>query len=476
MTIPINPVFAQALASAQDKFGRQNVYNADEHRQSIFGIPVPIAVGYLTGGSSVMPLRRVVGIDGVSGSYKSCLMMEFARHTLAAGGLVVIVDTEEKVSDTMVCGMLFREDPAVRLNYAYAKAGSVEQAQEFILHFKASAKAQVASVEDVSGIVPWFVIWDSLTGRDTKGAKEKLEKEGSAAVRAFAEAANSIARFYKGLAFGDELMTLAHVQHVGHNMDPDAKGDEEWKAKGGDEPRYAASFHLRVTSVKAISSAAWEGKELTIKCVKSSLGPDKRRLRARVLWKYVWIDQPIFEGTGEDREILANKEAQMTLAEAQTYYDWTQQSLSGRDAFMLREFLQLDKKQKKDADPAAPHCYWPQTNRIRFQQTWWDWDWALGNLLVHEIKYNDDTSAQEKRDLEETLHFVKGANNNAVKCEELFGDSEPRTLEEFGRAIAAHPEISKRVSTFLCITPYKDYREAEITVGGVKKKRGKKGG
>ena len=465
--IPINPVFAKALASAQQKFGADNVYVADEHSKHIFGFDCPIAWGYMTGGTDKIPLRRVIGCDAPSGYFKSCLMMEHGRLALRSGCLLAIIDTEEKVSDTLVCSMLFREHPNVRLNYAYAKAGSVEQAQEYIMHFKSMAKQQVEDNADPAKRAPWFVVWDSLTGRDTKDAQSKIEKEGSAAVRAYADAAGSIARFYKNFSFGDELLTLAHVQHVGRNMDADARGDDEWKPKGGDEPKYAATYHFRITNVSDIQSAEWQGKELTIKCVKSGLGPDKRRIRARVLWKFVWVDLPQFTDD-EERTVISNDAASMTYDEAEAYYEWTQQALSGRDAYVLRDFLQLDKPPKEDKRD-QPHCQWPVTERIRFQQTWWDWDWALGNLLVHGIKYNDKTFAQDKKDLDEALHFVKGTNKNSVKCEELWGDSETRTLEEFGAAIDANPDIRRRIQTFLGITRYKHFREVKL--GEVSKAR-----
>ena len=457
VSIPINPVFAQALSSAQTKFGENNVYLADEHNAHIFGFECPTAWGYLIGGSDKVPLRRVIGCDAPSGFFKSCLMMEHGRWALREGCLLVIVDTEEKVSDTMVCSMLFREHPNVRLNYAYAHAGSVEQAQEYIMHFKGVAKKQSLETSDTTTLAPWFVVWDSLTGRDTKDSQAKLEKEQSAAVRAYADAASSIARFYKNLHFGDEMLTLAHVQHVGKNMDEKAKGDEEWKPKGGDEPKYAATYHFRVTSVSNVQCAEWQGKELTIKCIKSGLGPDKRYLRSRVLWKYVWVDLPTIDGD----QVQPNDSATMTYDEALSYYEWTQQALSGKNAYVLREYLNIDNPPKDDKRD-QPHCQWPVTERIRFQQTWWDWDWALGNLLVHGIKYNDKTYAQDKQHLDETLLFIKGSNKNSVKCEELWGDTEFRTLEEFGAAIEANHEIRKRVRAFLGITHYKGFREIDL--------------
>lgn len=465
MQAGMNPVFAKALEGAKKKFGESHVHAADSLNESMFGVSCPTAWGWVIGGSDKVPIRRVIGCDGKSGSYKSFLFMEHSRWWLRDGGLVAIDDTEEKTSDTMICGTLFREPPELRCNYAYVKATSVEQAEEVITYFRHVAKEQVATNHDPEQRAPWLIIWDSLTGRDTKEAQAKIVKEGSAAVRAFAEAASSIARYYKNLSFGDELFTLAHVQHVSKNMDDKAMGDDKLTPKGGDEPRYASTYHFRVLRTKDIQSAEWQGKELTVKMIKSSLGPDKRKLDVRVLWKYVWIDAPIFSGTwdGGDRKIELT-DMPMSFEEAQTYYDWTQQCLPGRDALLLREVLKLDAKPKKakEGEEPPPHCKWPNTERIRFQQTWWDWDWALGNLLVHGIKYKEKQYAQEKKDLDETLFFVKGTNNNSVKCKELWGDEEFRTLEEFGRDIQANEEIHSKIKAFLGITHYKHFREVRI--------------
>lgn len=465
----VHPVLAQALKSAQEKFGENNVYVADEHKKNIFGFSCPMPFGWLIGGTDKIPLRRVVGVDGVSGAGKSVLMMEQGRWALQEGAIVVLVDTEEKVSDTLVCGLLFREDVNVKMNYVYAKATSVEQAQEFITHFKTHAAKSLDLNADPSQRVAWYFVWDSLTGKDTKGAQDKIAKEGSAATKAFADAANSIARYYKGLSFGDELVTLAHVQHVGKNMDDKALGDDELIPKGGNEPKYAASYHLRMASVKRISGANWEGKEVTIKCVKSSLGPDKRRLIARWMWEFVWIDQPVFDGFGDDRVIIPNEAAEpMDRKLAEEYFQWTQQALSGRDTLLLKEFLGLD-DEKREKFP------WPMTERIKFQKTWWDWDWTLGNLLVHGMKYNDKTSAAEKKMLDdEVLYFVKGSNANSVKCEALTGDDRILTLGEFGKMIAENPEVKKRVASFLGITHYQGFRE--VPLGETRAKKGKKGG
>lgn len=467
----VHPLLSQALVAAQAKFGESNVYVADEHKKNVFGVTCPMAFGWLVGGSDKVPLRRIIGCDGPSGSFKSALMMEHARWFLCDGGLVILIDTEEKVSDTLVCGMLFKEDLNARMNYVYAKATSVEQAQELITHFKSHAAKQVTSGAKPEDMVPWLLIWDSLTGRDTKEAQDKIAKEGHAQVRAYADAASSIARFYKGFSFGDELVTLAHVQHVGKNMDDKAVGDEEWKPKGGDEPKYSSTYHFRITRTKAISSAKWEGKELTIKCIKSGLGPDKRKLDVRILWEFVWVDQPVFEGTGDDRSIVVNEaEAPTTRERAQEYYNWTQQSLSGRDALILKEFLGLD-------DPKKEKFQWPLTERIRFQRTWWDWDWALGNLLVNGMKYNEKTPAATKADLDEALHFVKGPNTKTVKCEALFGSEDSVvSLEEFGRKIQETPDVCKRISSFLGISHYAGFRD--VVLGGARagSKRGKKGG
>ena len=465
----VHPVLAHALKAAQDKFGENNVYVADEHKKSVFGVSCPMAFGWLVGGTDKVPLRRVIGADGVSGAGKSVLMMEHGRWYLREGGIVILVDTEEKVSDTLVCGLLHSEDVNVKMNYVYAKATSIEQAQEMVTLFKSHAAAQLEANKNPDDRVAWLLIWDSLTGKDTKGAQDKVSKDGSAAAKGYPDAANSIARYYKSLAFGDELLTLAHVQHVGKSMDEKALGDDELVPKGGSEPKYASSYHLRMSSVKAIGGANWEGKDVRIKCIKSSLGPDKRTLTARWLWEFLWIDQPVFEGFGDDRFIVTNPDAvPMTRQEAETYYRWTQQSLSGRDAILLWAFLGLDDKDKDKFQ-------WPKVERIRFQKTWWDWDWALGNLLVHGMKYNEKTSAADKKDLEGVLHFVKGSNNNSVKCEELTGDDTVMTLTEFGKKVVENEEVRKRVASFLGITHYQGFRE--VPLGGTRtQKKGKKGG
>jgi hypothetical protein len=315
-----------------------------------------------------------------------------------------------------------------------------------VMYYKAKATKMLELPEHQR--FPMYIVWDSLTGSDTEAAQEKVAKEGSAAEKGYSGAASSISKFYKSLVFDKSLLTLGHVQHAKKSMDSNALGDDQLISSGGDEPRFKASYHFRVTSAKDIDTAGFTGKELRMKCIKCGFGPDKRKIMIRIQWQYVWVDMPEFERneSGVPTAIVPGTEA-LPAAEVEGYYQHNQQALSSTEAAMLKEYLEVG----SGKDVTRPQC-----QPLRFQQMWVNWDWSLGNFLM-QCKYEEGLFAEERKELDTVLYFVQAGSN--VKCEELFGDDEPRTVEEFGRAIAANKPVYEKLRRFLGIVSYQDIRE-----------------
>jgi hypothetical protein len=449
----MDPIFADLFADADKKFGKGKIIAIDSLHDTMCGFPCPIVWGYANGGADVVPCGRVIGGDGPPGMFKSSLAMEHAIWCLNAGGFVVLVDTEEKTSDTMTRSLLYRLPPEVRKRFRYVKAGSIDEAQKLINYFKDKAKEFRKNLKPHQQF-PILMIWDSLTGNATEGQQAKIEKEGSAATRAFPEQALQISNFYKSYTVDDAFVTLMHIQHAKKNNDPNAVGDDEFIPNGGLEPKYKATYHFRMTSVKDIESQDWAGKEVRMKMIKSGLGENHRKIQIRVLWRHVWVDVPQFEEKGEGKwKVIPDPTGRkLKLDEAIALYDQATQALEPEQCDLLLAFMGLGAKNPPET------CQAPLLERKRLQQTWFDWGWSLANLLI-EMKYGELLYAGDKKALSELLDFTKGESKDMVKSKEVFGDNEERTFTEFGEAIEKNPEIAKKVKAFLTITHYQGVQE-----------------
>jgi len=447
----IDSVFSDLLADAEKKFGKGKIIAADALHDTMSGVPCPLAWAYFNGGGDVLPCGRVVGGDGPPGMFKSTLAMEHGRWVLKAGGYVVLVDTEEKTSDTLTRSLLYNLEPEVRKRFRYAKAGSTDEAQKLINFFKDKAKELRKSLK-ADQQFPILVIWDSLTGAVTEGQLAKLDKEGSAATRAFPEQALQISNFYKSYTVDDAFFTLLHVQHAKKNNDPNAVGDDEFVPNGGLEPKYKSTYHFRMTSVRDIESQEWAGKQVSMKMIKSGIGENHRRMPIRVLWRHVWVQIPLMEQKGEKWKITPDPTGKKCkAAEAAAIYEDAKQALDPEQCDALLEFL-----------GAAETSTLPLMERKRLQQTWFDWGWTLGNLLL-ELKYGETLYDAEKKELGKTLDFTKGDTKDTVYSKEVFGNGEEYTLTEFGNKIEESPEIVSKLKAFLGITKYQTVGEYAMT-------------
>lgn len=444
----VDAVFSDLLADAQRRFGEASCYVAAQHQTSVVGVKVPLLWAWFIGGCDVVPLQRIVGCDGRSGSFKSVLLsMEHSVWFLLAGGVAILIDTEEKTSESLLRAMLYRLPPEVRRRMIYMKAKTLEEAQQMVTFYRQKATAMLDLPEHQR--FPMYIVWDSLTGSTSEASQEKIKSEGCAPGKSFSDVAGSISKYYASMVFDQSLLTVGHVQHAKKSMDPNALGDEQFVANGGDEPRFKASYHFRVTSAKDIDTPDFTGKELRMKCIKCGLGPDKRKIMLRIGWQYVWVEIPEFERDERGNPIRAiPSDDVLPAAEVQAYYEHNQQALTPNEALLLKEVLQVGSG--KDAQL-------PRRQRMQFQQMQVEWDWSLANHLIL-AKYEGTLSTKEKNEICGALEFVR-VGTKEVKCPELFGDDEPRSFTEFGAAIRQNPSVYERVRQSMAVNSYPDIQQ-----------------
>lgn len=445
-SIGMSSVFAELLADTNRKFGDDKVFSIDELNAHMCGIPCPLAWQYVIGGSDKIPMGRVFGGDGPSKHFKSSVSMEHGIWVLKAGGVVILVDTEEKTSDTLTRSLMYDLDPEDRKRFLYVKATSMEEAQGYVTHFKKKAKdyREKLAPEDQ---FPMLVIWDSLTGAATEDQSAKVDKEGNAPVRQFSEQAMSLSSYYKTLSFDDAFFSLMHVQHAKKSQDQYALKDDIWIPNGGTEPKFKSTFHYRMEKVTDVEWNGWTGKDLKLFMMKSSLGEDHRELTLRILWRHEWVEVPQFDEKGK----ILKGEGTLKPEDAAIYFEQVKGALEPAQCDVLTAFLGLDK------DKVPVECPKPVTAKLRIQKTWFDWEYSLGHLIFM-LCGDKGLTGEEKDELKKLLPHAEG-NKGYVKSKKLFGDDEPRDLHGFGKHILETPELVDALTRFWGITKYQGFKE-----------------
>ncbi len=534
MDTELDDVFSDIIAEAKSKFG-DTIYEASERESHICVVPVPLAFGWLIGGVNGAPVGRVYGIDGFSGNYKTALMIEQLRWTVLNDGFAVYVDAEEKLSDTMIRGLLSNVPLHQRRRFQLAEAHSIDQWQQHASFWleksktlkkrESDALAQASTEMERAELLEklrtsrvWInIVVDSLTGRDTLAEQQKLKEEGFAGARGFSEQAMAISRFYKKWSSDGSYINLGHVQHSKKSQDPNAKGDSEIIANGGEEPRYNSSYHLRCLSRTTPDMKA-DGAhvEIRVKCLKSGLGEDKRSIVVKVRWVYHWMNMP--------RQILDDEGASykcepdpVSLEKAVEYFNAHERFMPYDSAVKLMRVMGLENYYQGEtkrlriekrtceitaalADPDikprrvtvltkelealnAEHqeiqaqdgqYFLPVTEEVKVQDIWFDWDWSLGWIL-HNFRYGD-SSVGDKAKLSEILPFTEG-NKGYVKSSTLFGDDKQHTFTELGEKVREDKELYAKVENYLGIQRYQTLRQmAHFSSTAPTKKKGSRFG
>ena len=96
------------------------------------------------------------------------------------------------------------------------------------------------------------------------------------------------------------------------------------------------------------------------------------------------------------------------------------------------------------------------------QVMWYDWNSALGDLLL-SMKYEDKKAyAYEKERIDRMLMFTQ-PKTGRVNCAEL--DLKEASTAEFGKAIEGNPEVREKVSKLLNISKFPDVQQADCELG-----------
>jgi len=252
------------LTKAQAKFGKQNCYVAADHYIRQFGIPLPsLALQYMIGVEN-LPLGRFYGFSGPPQSMKSSIVFWMLRNIMEQGGLGLLVETERKVSDTLMQGII---GPFLAQLLQF-NATTLEQAQEMINTAFAFYKSNVPERH-----LPYGIAWDSLRGVLSEQTSNKIDKEGHY-TRQYSSEAHAISPFFAKMV--EELsfwpMTLFFVQHE-KKQQAEGQNTKGKTALGGDAPKFHSTVLTRCGVLdKVKEGAANPYATVQFKTIKNNLG------------------------------------------------------------------------------------------------------------------------------------------------------------------------------------------------------------
>ncbi len=277
MTIDPAEFMKIQLAAAQKKHGKANCYVAKDHYIRQFGIPLPsLALQYMYGVEN-LPMGRFYGFTGATQSMKSSICFWLLRNIMEQGGLGLLVETERKVSDTLMEGIIGKYINAL-LQF---NAMSLEQAEQMVNDAFGFYKKNAPERN-----FPYGICWDSLRGVLSQETSKKIDKEGGVS-KQFSSEANSLSKFFAKMV--EELsfwpMVLFFVQHEKKKQDGgNGPGAAHAKSSlGGDAPAFHSTVLTRCAVIKKNEEgAANPYADVQFKTTKNNLGLLGKRVNVTI--------------------------------------------------------------------------------------------------------------------------------------------------------------------------------------------------
>jgi len=260
--------FMQAmLVDGQNKHGQANCYVAADHYLRQFGMPIPsLALQYMIGVEN-LPFGRFYGFSGPPQSMKSSMCYWMLRNIMEQGGLGLLVETERKVSDTLMEGIIGRFLKQLLL----FNATTLEQAQDMINNAFAFYKKNVPERH-----IPYGLCWDSLRGVLSEQTSKKINAEGGHYTKQYSNEAHAISPFFakmvEDLSFWP--MILFFVQHEKKKQETNGGSNAPQRTQlGGDAPKFHSTVLFRCNITQGVKEgAANPYANVQFKTLKNNLG------------------------------------------------------------------------------------------------------------------------------------------------------------------------------------------------------------
>jgi RecA/RadA recombinase len=257
----------------------------EEDKEPLIGLPLSsLAARYLFQ-ANIVPLSRLIHIRGMFSSGKSALLMEIMHWFTRYGGGGIIIDTENKTSETMLHGILGHNEEYIKRNFA-VKAESCEEWQKRYMGFAQKIRTQA---ENSTGrVFPVVIGIDSVSAVETDRKLEKVVDEGHASA-GHPGMARNISDFCR-TALSPTLrrcpLLLVATNHLKEDIDQSGFGPPKTYAPGGSALDFypCLTLDMRVATTKPLQVAGKEGKSIYITATKNNLGAPMRSINVNLLW------------------------------------------------------------------------------------------------------------------------------------------------------------------------------------------------
>lgn len=282
-----------AMAQAESAYGREYVFVAADAAKRHVGIQIPsLAVSWLIN-NVVWPLQSVTQAGGPPKSLKSTFSFELLRWYCLMGGAGFIIDTEKKLSPTMLPGLIPAE---FHHRVGVIRRDTIEEWQKEITARREQMDAHFLKNKSMPGF-PVLTIVDSVTGVTDEVMAQKIEETGSAPGKGFHAGPQVISQYLKTLSLLGYPWTVHFVNHqkinpqTGQDVRPgglalDFHGAIDLKFKVGMTKAEQALFCTTDTHV----AHGVTTKNVSMVTRKNSFGPDNRKIVAPFRWKYDTTD------------------------------------------------------------------------------------------------------------------------------------------------------------------------------------------
>ena len=256
-----------------------------EDQDPLIGLPLPSLGARYLFQANIIPLSRLIHIRGMFSSGKSALLMEFMHWFSRYGGGGILIDTENKSSQTMLHGMLGHNSDYIRRNLVVV-AQSAEDWQGKYMGF---AKKIHAQADDGKGSVfPVVIGIDAVSAVDIERKIEKVADEGHAAA-GHPGLARNLSEFCRN-ALSPTLrrypLLLVLTNHLKEEINQMGFGPPKMYAPGGSALDFypCLVLDLQRTSMKPLQIGRAEGQSVRITASKNNLGAPHRRIVVNLMW------------------------------------------------------------------------------------------------------------------------------------------------------------------------------------------------
>jgi RecA/RadA recombinase len=258
-----------------------------EDQDPLIGLPLPtLSARYLLQ-ANIFPLSRFTQLRGEFSAGKSAFLLEIMRWFHVYGGGGILIDTENKGSETMLRG-LFGHNPQYIKRTQVVTAASVEEWQSKYMGYCKSIHAQIDAANAPDRVVPICIGVDSISAVEVDRRVEKVADEGHAAA-GHPYLARNLSDFMRTAL----VPTLRHypiafvaTNHLKEEINSMGFGAPKKYAPGGAALDYYPTLIIdmqRISKNNLVIGRA-EGQPVRLTATKNNLGAPGRKVVVNLMW------------------------------------------------------------------------------------------------------------------------------------------------------------------------------------------------